>query len=419
MDDYNFTESGIILGIKSHEDLRRLNHSSTQFSNINRPAWEFVLEYLDEHKDFPDNSLIIEKFPNLKPEASEVSLDYLFNEFKKQVVYRRSVEAIKSHQNSLKENPEVALSSLITSLSNIEVDSSSDINVYNSGDTYRLELYEWKESQRQSGSALDVLGVPTPIRSLNATGVGLLQGEMMSIFARPTGGKTWLCVKAAAIAAYAGINTLFISTEMPVSQIDLRLDVIFGRMKGYNFSHTGLRSGVGVDKEKYKEFLANNADRTLISCDSIEGSSITTAGIRGLVRKHKPGLLIIDGLHLVGTASKSNAVWEKMHSLFYDIKTCAVNNNVPIIVSTQANRKAANMYKPPSPDEVAFGDAMFQASDVVLSLSLLENTANKRVVSVHKQRDGESLGRNPILEWDVDKGLIKEESFSEIFGGDK
>ena len=101
-----------------------------------------------------------------------------------------------------------------------------------------------------------LIGIRTPFKSINTTGMGWQQGDLVSAFARPTVGKTWLCVKIAAEAVLDNRRVLLISTEMSKRSIEMRMDVVLANMMGYKLSHRAIRSGQAIDESHYKEFLA-------------------------------------------------------------------------------------------------------------------------------------------------------------------
>ena len=237
-----------------------------------------------------------------------------------------------------------------------------------------------------------------------------MPGELISVFARPAVGKTWFCVESAVEAAYNGVKTLLISTEMPEAQISLRADVIFANKMGYEFSHRALRNGEDIDEEKYKEFLLQLNGRPLLICDHISGqTSMTIDALASLIRKHSPDFVVIDGSYLINSgAGRNKQAWEESHTLFYALKNLATSSNLSMMVSTQANRAAADVFTPPQPDQVAFGDALLRASDVLLSMCMVQNEPLRRIVQYQKYRDAESFANASVLEWNPDIGLIKE-----------
>ena len=130
---------------------------------------------------------------------------------------------------------------LIQELEAVTATVDEDIELYDSGSLQRLEEYAERLAQRKDRS-LGMLGIPTPFKTLNRLGVGWMPGELYSLFARPTVGKSFMSVKVAAVALKQGYKTLLISTEMPVKAMSMRMDAFLGKLMGYEFSLTKLRS---------------------------------------------------------------------------------------------------------------------------------------------------------------------------------
>ena len=182
-------------------------------------------------------------------------------------------------------------------------------------------------------------------------------------------------------------------------------------MMGYNLSHKAIRNGDDIDEEEYRIFLQALEDNKLLVCDHIEGAaSITVDSIASLIRKHSPEFVVIDGVYLVSTSlNTKKAMWEQSHAVFYGMKNLCLSTNTPIFVSTQATREAGvDIYSPPRPDQVAFGDALMRASDVAMSMAKVEGEESKRLIQFQKYRDGQLTFDASMLNWDVDNGNIKE-----------
>ena len=66
------------------------------------------------------------------------------------------------------------------------------------------------------------------------------------------------------------------------------------------------------------------------------------------------------------------------------------------------------MYSQPTAGQVAFGDALIRASDVAISMCMIEDEPQLREIAFQKYRDGD-LGQNTTeFIWDVDIGRIEE-----------
>ena len=192
MESYGFIESGIVFGLNSLSTLRQLKYTPKDFS-VHSDALDFVLDYYDLYTEFPSSGLLSEKFPDLDATSIDASLDYCLDAFRKQVIYRNVIEVINSHKGRLVEDPEAVIGSYLEGLEKITLQHDDDLLLYDSGSEDRLEDYQHKKSQRSS--KFGIIGIPTPFKTINNSGVGMQPGEVYSVFARPSVGKTWMCCK--------------------------------------------------------------------------------------------------------------------------------------------------------------------------------------------------------------------------------
>jgi len=220
------------------------------------------------------------------------------------VLFRQVVGSFQKNKAMLLEKPKDAYAQILTSLQDIGLVYDEDVTNYDSGHIERYNDWKRKNDLRQEG----MMGIPTSFDSINNMGVGWMPGELISLFARPTMGKTWLCVHAAAVAMMAGHKTLLISTEMPTNSISLRTDIVLANMMGYTFSHKALRNGDPIDEDAYKDFLIKLNGRKMLICDHIEGQQgMSLESISGLVRKHQPDFVVLDGVYLVSSGEGKKA----------------------------------------------------------------------------------------------------------------
>jgi KaiC/GvpD/RAD55 family RecA-like ATPase len=418
MASYDYIESAIILNLDDKIKLRTFKHTEKDFAAHGK-AYNWIIKHFDKYGVFATPEAIVEKFPNLDIKANSVNFEYAVEEFKGHVLQRTLRNAVNKQVNLINENPKKAITNLMVDLTDIEIVYDEDVQTFDKGDTSRLEEWRERTMKREMGDGL--MGIPTSFKTINTTGVGWNPGELIAAFARPTIGKTWLCVHAAATAVKAGHRTLLISTEMPQTAINMRLDVVLAKMMDYNFSHTALRRGDPIDEELYAKYLKESNTESLLVCDHISGQmGISLESIAGLVRKHNPEFVVIDGVYLVATSDSKKAAWEQSHALFYGLKNLATATNTPIMVSTQATRDASNMFTPPRADQVAFGDALIRAADVAIAMcavakdsadasSLMQKQVDtKRLVQFQKYRDGELPRDTTYMEWSVNNGVIHE-----------
>jgi len=407
MENFDYIESGVIFGLTDRIAFRKFKYTSKDFAQ-HGDAFKFLTSYYDTYGEVPSEETLCENYPTLDTSASTLNLDYAIDTFQNQVLYRRVLETFRDNKTLLKENAKHALASINHSLQDIGVMYDEDITTYNSEP--RQRFVEWQERTQKRKMGDGIMGIPTPFSSLNRMGVGWMPGEMVSLFARPSVGKSWMCVQAAVTAVRNGFKTLLISTEMPVAQMNMRMDVVLGNAMGYKFSHKDLRYGNPINEDSYTEFLDNLENVPLLVCDHVEGeASISLESIHNLIRKHVPDFVVIDGVYLITSSGRNTkAMWEQTHMLFYGLKNLCLSTNTAMFVSTQATKDAADVYMPPQPDQVAFGDALLRASDVVMSMCLIEAEEERRLLVFQKYRDGVVPGGAVSLDWQVNIGKIGE-----------
>ena len=406
MESFDYTESALIFGLQTRDDFKKFNFPLSAWAK-HGPAYTFILKHFDEYGNTPSEEVLLENFPTLDISARSAELEYAIDVFRDQVTQRAIIAAFQDHKELTLTEPRKAVVEISTLLNALAVNYDDDVSSYTDGGEDRL--LAWKKRAEIRERADGMLGIPTTFESFNKTGVGWLNGEMIAVFARPTIGKTWICIANAVDAMLAGYRTLLISTEMPKDQIEMRVDVVAADRLGYELSHTALKTGDDIDVQEYMKLVADMESRSMLICDHIGGEgSISMSGIEGLIRKHKPDFLVVDGIYLVSSGQGKKAMWEQSHALFYGMKNLAMAHNIPILVSTQATKEASNTYEPPQAHEVAFGDALIRAADVAFSMYGIENSDHQRAIQMQKFRDGEQPFDTATLQWDVDKGRIAE-----------
>jgi replicative DNA helicase len=403
-----FIESAVLFKLTKKENFNKFKFSVQDF-HLYAKQYKFIAQYVDRCGSPPSVEVLHNEFPELDESSKTQKFEFALEQFEEASIGRQTIRAFRDVDSIINENPKQALSNILTSLANIRVGMDRNLDLYNSGSLDRLEEYRDRVDKRNK-NASGLMGIPTSFTSLNDVGVGWMPGELISVFARPTIGKTWMCIHSAATAIREGFKTLLISTEMPTQSMNMRLDVVLANMMGYNLSHSALRRGDKINEAEYIDFLSKADQKSLLVCDGISGHiSITLEDISNLIRQNKPEFVVIDGVYLLNTGTSKKQAWEQSHELFYGLKNLAISMEIPIMVTTQATREVVDEFTHPKTNQVAFGDALFRAADVVISMcTLSEIEDDKRSISFQKYRDGELMKDLTVMHWDVDNGNIEE-----------
>lgn len=393
--------------------------------------WEFVTEYWDKYKALPTDTTIRAAFgDDWQPIAGE--FEYWLTEFKRITIARKAQAAMMDSLQAF-DDPEKAVADLINRLSAIKAIGDDRVVASDRGILQRLEKYQLRKEIFTETAGEQVWGIRTGFEVINATRIGWMPGELIGIFARPGVGKTWVLAREAVEAWLQGYRVLFISPEMPESQIALRFDVIMAHKLGIPLSHRATFIGSPVVEAAYTELAARvGPNERWWTIDSVEGGAVSLNHIRGFTAQFSPDMVYIDGVSLLQT--RKTTEWEAMKENMYGLKYFTTSNQIPTMVTHQSQRKSTSGagklgptgqvaisedFKMPNLSEAAFGDAFVQAASTVLTMCADQYRRDMRWYSVRKVRDREPVD-SPRLGMfvDYDHGRIIDLSrYGDDFNG--
>ena len=242
-----------------------------------------------------------------------------------------------------------------------------------------------------------ISGLPTGFIDLDMLTTGFYPGDLIILGARPSMGKTALCLN---IAQQVGIQeqmpVAIFSLEMSKEQLVMRILCSEAEVDSKK-----IRSGHHSREDFLK--LTNAASRLSEAKIFIDDSNNSVLEMRAKARRlkseHGLGLVIIDYLQLMSSTrgGKGNESREReIAEISRSLKALAKELNVPIIALSQLNRGVeARVDKRPNLSDLRESGAIEQDADVILFLYRDEyyNTddkSNKGLVELDlaKQRNG-------------------------------
>ena len=182
-------------------------------------------------------------------------------------------------------------------------------------------------------------GVMTGWRDLVEVLLGLHPGEMVTIGARPSVGKTTVMLNAAAYAALVlGIPVLFGSLEMSTQECTERILAAEGGVSLHSIRGASLDDGDWERLAKAYGKLAS-CPHLMISDDPY----LTVQGIRSELRSMRragipAGLVVIDYLQLMTSSGRTESRQAEVSEISRGIKLLAKEFDVPVMVGSQLNR---------------------------------------------------------------------------------
>ncbi|MCL4426030.1 MAG: replicative DNA helicase [Firmicutes bacterium] len=239
-----------------------------------------------------------------------------------------------------------------------------------------------------------VTGVPTGFRELDQLTSGLQPSELIVIAARPSMGKTQLCLNIARHAAIKyRIPVAIFSLEMAREQLALRLLSSEAAVDGQR-----LRTGFLVDSDwgRLGQAMGRLGDAP-VYIDDTPGA--TVAEVRARSRRMKAeknlGMVVIDYLQLMQTRSRTENRQQEISEISRSLKALARELKVPVVAASQLSRAVESRPdKRPLLSDLRESGAIEQDADLVAFIyrdDYYNKDSEKRNIAeiiVAKQRNG-------------------------------
>lgn len=381
----------------------------------NRTVYSYLLDYFHSPSTrslVPERELLEEKFMTMDfPEDSDRStIKSLCHEIKMDWLRLEMENMMHSALENYEDDPSGALIRLTQETKSLQstAGESRDVILSHSAETMKQEYKMLSESQ-------GLLGIPWPTgwgyhtengkpkilkktgrqhHPLNEQSGGMRAGEFILFYGRPKSMKTWILVDLIT-ECYMNLNqrVLVYSKEMTPEQLRWR---IVARMLGVDYIQ--LKSGQ-LPEEQREEFfdlldtLKVEEDRLMLKGQN-RSMMITTGwqsggartGMQSLqakIEEFEPDIVMADSVYLMKTGGKNKdgAMWQDMVEIAYGLHDLAGEYKIPIVATSQANRKGEEM-KGSSMAEIAYGDAFAQACDLAIRVIKTLDDSNNVFLSL-------------------------------------
>ena len=259
-------------------------------------------------------------------------------------------------------------------------------------------LHKVKEFAQRDSSALT--GLATGFRDLDQMTSGLQPSDLIIIAARPSMGKTALCLTLAQNSAIQENATIALfSLEMSKEQLVMRMISSEARVDAHRF-----RTGY-LSREEWGRLAEaiGTLSETKLFIDDTPGISVLEmrAKCRRLVAEQKKlDLIIVDYMQLMSGGKKTESRQQEVSQISRDLKGLAKELNVPVISLSQLSR-APEARSPPRPmlSDLRESGSIEQDADVVAFIyreeyyakdkeNLEEDIKNVAEILISKQRNG-------------------------------
>lgn len=377
-------ELELISNVVERQDWRDVHASGLTPEHFLTEEGYLVFNWIyEEHKKdrtVPDKKRLLRKFPSFEFCASTNPTKALIRELRESGIRSEARTVLEDLTDALEngEDPMEALQLYLPSLKDLMIEFAEPEGVFMSKSAKEMQT-EYLETSNSGG----ILGFPYPWAPLNEATGGIQRGQFVVLFARPKQMKTWT---ALAIAAHcyleSGLRVAIYSKEMTVPQMRRRVASIIAGLDDGQIRTATLSPD---DEGHYFDTLdaltaledaqltqSKKPSMMFLSDKGVKGGS-TPESLRARIERFEPDVLIVDGFYLMRDArsGKKDRDWKTVSNISADLKEMALEMNIGIIGTTQANRSSDKDSKHISPDDLsglAFADAIGQDADVVIQI---------------------------------------------------
>ena len=390
---------------------RKYQLNSTNFPYYTDVA-QFLWEYITEYGKAPNTELLLGEFPHFDV-APRQDFDHVAKVYADIHLTSQANTYFYTAQNLLSETPREAIPFLISRLQNLVHIEDQHQTVLDSRSTSeRLEDYR---SRRNGIGATNVF--KTGVEPIDNFPVMLRRGQFVAILADTKVGKSWLALRIAAENYMAGRIVTIVSPELSLEELEMRSDVMMGRLMGYDLSYAALEIGqAGKQEETYEAFLkewsgSNRKDWNVLNSLGT-GSSVSVQDCATIARQTKADVLVVDGMPQLARPRDEKG-WEGMEINARALKDIAIQQNCLVLTTQQLNREGAKDKGVPQAEHVAYSYGFNRELDLLLALGWDDISTVVRKIGVPFRRTGAPVTETFSISFDADRGDIGNQFVTE------
>lgn len=371
-----------------------------------REAFAFINKHFCEFGVLPTTDVLKEGLGGMVmqsiAEATDQPVNYFIKAINKRALSNLCVTNVKKATEFLKEgNPDDFLESMkhmIHTAGRMNLEKGKGVNLTKDVEP-RLREYE------KISSIVDGIdGWRSPWPTVNKVTQGFHPGDVSFFVGRLGIGKTFSLLATLVPAIKAGASCLIISMEMNPQSIGRRLDAIFGGFPYDQFRKSKLST---ESFENYVSMLRNEYQKLGdLWCYSVPRVK-TVQDIEILVERHKPDLVFIDGVYLLGGGGITDRYLKVVHAA-EELKYMSEEKKVSTIGTiqfTKAGTAGKRMQKMDADvEDIGYAYALAQIATNLFGIFQNEDLRINKwlLINFLKVREGEKE-KGIIIDWDFNK----------------
>lgn len=413
--------------------LHNLGATHEDFTPERAEQIKFIEDHYKEYKIVPDELTMLHAFGDKysRVQVKESPL-YLETELKTHIAYKKLSDVIQKNAKNLNGSAEEveeamhAIKAVVDSETKRGNGSNTGEDIVTSRE--RLEEYKRKSTGETEHSTL------TGIDALDGLLGGILDDDLIAIYARPGVGKSFMLTNLASRLHAQGKNVLFYSGEMEENQVGYRFDSMRSGVSSSALMFGKPMPGGREEYQKYLNYLEEleqqeNYFKILTPKNSFGGNLPTVIDLETKVDAVEPDVIIIDQLSLMKDAERAREKRIQVHNIIEALRTMAEVKRIPILVAVQANREATTKndegeFEIPHLEHLAEADAVGQFATRAIGIAQKESIDPKtRILKVGITKNRHGARGEFQMTANFDNGVLEEIVQAEDFdaveqGGD-
>lgn len=366
-------------------------------------VWQTAKNYHTKYGTVPSIEVIQENHPDFEAVDTKDDTSYYLDALREEYVGSRIDNILVHAANARDKNAAAAvLSKLQESLAKLNRFSGavSDLNIMDIEEAER----HYEEVRERAAAMGGLPGIPTGISFIDSAYTsGMSPGDLVVVLGWTGRAKSITTTLFACNAHDCGFTPMIVSLEMSAAKVRDRVYTIKG--SGL-FSNSALGLGdVAIDS--LRDFKKQQSEKPEFIVVTNEGTSdLTPNVVEAKIDQHKPKMVIIDYAQLASDNANSENMTARMMNQSKEYKRLAVKKQVVIIIISSATAESASSSdEPPTIEQVAWSRQLAYDADLAFAIHKYDDS-NLIAVVCRKNRNGPLFAG--ILDWDIDRGIIKE-----------
>lgn len=358
-----------------------------------KEVWQFLNEHLNKYSTTPSVETFKEKFPEYKFEVSTEPLDYLRDNFIKEVKRREVIAALYD----IGEIVDKADDETITKIDEIFLAKAQDLtqvvpsNTIGKFSNMKLRIEEYKQKKKDGVPPGILFGIP----DLDEKTLGIQSHEYITIAGNTGLGKSTLLFQLAVNHYLDGWNPMIVSLEMSDQEIYRKMDAIAVQLKQLALKKMDLAPN---DMRKWEEF-AERADKAANDIIIVDVDDATPEKIYAETARWNPDIVGVDYVQLLTAPKYLKQGWEKVGYVSQQMKKLARQLDTPVYGLAQTNAEAFEEGAKLS--NLGQSKDIGRHSDIVLGLAQTEEEREMKKLELRILKNRGGVANTSIyLKWD-------------------